>query len=149
MKQLGSNHRDRDNFHHIQRVSLFEQSESEYEPEFHDQYFSKPAQRFQLLLEFSDIPIGITTLDVIKDDRAITRGVSISKEFQGKGHGKALGKLVQEFAQSLGIKRLHVNADKNKIQYYESLGFKKDEWEKEDLNGIDASNIVQMTYILD
>lgn len=149
MKQLGSSHQDRENFHHIQRMSLFEQSESEYEPEFHDQYFSRPAQRFRLLLEFSHVPIGITTLDIIEDDRAITRSVAVSKEFQREGHGKALGKLVQEFARSLGVKRLHVNADKKKTGYYESLGFKEDEWGKEDLIGIDTSNIVQMTYILD
>lgn len=135
-------------FHEIQRVELFKQEVSEYTPEFHDNYFCKPAERSQLLLKFQGKSVGVTTLDIFDDMSAATRVVAIDNKFQGAGHGKVLGEMVREFARKKGVEMLCVNADPDKVGYYQSLGFEKENWDMSEFDDIPNPKAIQMTCSL-
>lgn len=123
-------------FHHIQRTALFRQEISDYEGDFHDKNFRRPANRSWLLLKWQGEAVGITTLDHFDDATAATRAVAIAEEFQGKGHGRALGLLTQEFAKSQGVKSLCVNAGDHAVDFYRRLGFEKETWDLNEYEGV-------------
>lgn len=132
-------------FHHIQRTALFRQEVSEYEREFNDTFFCRPANRSWLLLKWQGVAVGITTLDHFDDSTAATRAVAIADEFQGKGHGRALGLLTQEFARSQGVKSLCVNAGDHAVEFYRRLGFEKETWDLNEYEGVvNPEKIIQM-----
>lgn len=133
------------NFHEIQRTALFEQDVNEYDPHYHDACFQKPAQRSLLLLKWKGASVGVTTLDHFSDNSAATRGVAIATEFQGKGHGMALGKLTQEFARAEGVDTLCVNAGDHAVGYYQRLGFEKEIWNAKEYEGVsEPEKMIQM-----
>jgi len=124
-------------FHEIQRTALFEQGVDEYKPHYHDACFHRPAQRSLILLKWNGAALGVTTLDQFADNSAATRSVAIAKEFQGKGHGLALGQLTQQFAKTQGVSTLCVNAGDHAVDFYRRLGFEKETW---DLNEYEGSS---------
>lgn len=132
-------------FHEIQRTALFEQDAQEYDPYYHDTCFHKPAQRSLLLLKWKGASVGITTLDHFADNSAATRSVAIATEFQGNGHGLALGKLTQEFAKTKGVDTLCVNAGDHAVGFYRRLGFEKEMWNPKEYEGItEPETMIQM-----
>lgn len=136
-------------FHHVQRTALFRQSPAEYEPTFHDAYYFRPARRCQLLLKWNRLALGVTTLDEFQDSRAATRSVAVAEEFQGKGHGRTLLLLTQEFAKRRGIETLCVNAGADAVGFYRSLGFVEETWDATEFDGIESpQTMVQMTRCL-
>ena len=116
-------------FHEISRTALFNQNASEYEPESHDAYFSRPATRNNLLLKWHGKPVAITTLDNFENGVAATRGVAVASELQNQGHGRLLGILTQKFAKHCGITMLCVNAGYSATGFYKRLGFNEEIWE--------------------
>lgn len=133
-------------FHEIQRTALFNQAAADYDAQYHDRVFHRPAERFKLLLKCNDKATGITTLDVFPDGKAATRAVAIAEKMQGKGHGNALGKLVQQFARERGAQLLCVNAGDHAVGYYRSLGFVVETWDPNEYDGIsDPDTMIQMT----
>lgn len=125
-------------FHDIQRFSLFGHSPNDpYDPHYHDTCgiddMSKFFTRKLLLLKVNDQAIGITTLDVCNDGSAVTRGVAIREGQRGKGHGRALGNLLEQFARANGLSALHVNADPEKTGYYKKLGYRSHVWSVDEL----------------
>lgn len=96
------------------------------------------------MLKKGSEPIGITTLDIVDKGIAVTRSVAINKDFQGQGHGKILGKMVQDFAKTKGIEKLCVNADSEKTSYYESLGFHIEDWDLSEFSNVPNPRSTQM-----
>ena len=103
-----------------------------YDPVYHDgnglDSYGGTVSRAALLLKFNGAAVGITTLDMLPDGRAIMRGVGVRKGDRGKGHGAALGRLVEDYARVHGSTKLVVNADPAKCGYYEKLGFSNEVW---------------------
>ncbi len=95
-------------------------------------------------MRFNDRAVGVTTLDVINVEMGISRSVAVTEHEQGNGHGKVLGKLVQQFARNLGLIKICVNADSEKTGYYLSLGFSPEDWDSKEM----APGILQMKYDL-
>lgn len=132
-------------FHEIQRTALFHQAVEEYNPQYNDACFHRPAKRSLLLLKWQGEAVGITTLDQFSDASAATRAVAIGEEFQGAGHGRALGLLTQEFAKALGVKTLCVNAGDHAVDFYRKLGFEKEIWDENEYDGvINPGTMIQM-----
>jgi GNAT superfamily N-acetyltransferase len=133
-------------FHEIQRTVLFNQVASEYRAEFHDRYFHRAAERFQLLLKWNGNPTGVTTLDIFPDGTAATRGVAIAEAMQSQGHGRALGELMQQFAIAHGAEVLCVNSGRDAVGFYRSIGFVNEVWDPREFEGIaDTESMIQMT----
>lgn len=101
-----------------------------------------------LLLLLNNTPIGTTRLDDFTDGHGVVRLVAISDVFQRRGHGRQLSSLVEEFARSLGIKTLYVNAAPEALGFYKKLGWEFYEWDADELTGI-AGDCRQMRKILD
>ena len=141
-------------FHDIQRYSLFElREEDHYDPDYHDSggsfSINPPSSRLSLMLKHEGRAVGITTLDLWPDNRAVMRGVAIRQDARGLGHGRALGSLVATFAHAQGVGELMVNADPAKVGYYQRLGFTTETWSDSELElwrngGVNSTVPVQM-----
>lgn len=132
-------------FHRVRRTALFQQSVSEYTPHYHDALYHRSAQRHQLLLKWKGVAVGVTTLDRFPDGTAATRAVAIADEFQGQGHGRALGILTQEFAKLQGTTSLCVNAGAHTVGFYASLGFERKMWDRNEYDeGTSPETVIQM-----
>lgn len=102
---------------------------------------------FPLLLTLNGHGIATTRLDLRDDGTAVIRLVAVSKANQGKGHGRVLAKLVDDFARLKGVKKLLVNADPSALGYYEKLSYVREDWDPSELVGISSSSI-QMSKTL-
>jgi N-acetylglutamate synthase-like GNAT family acetyltransferase len=101
-----------------------------------------------LLLLLNNIPIVTTRLDDFNDGCGVVRLVAISDDFQKSGHGRQLSFLVEEYARSLGIKTLYVNAAPEDLGFYKKLAWEFYEWDADELIGI-AEDCRQMRKNLD
>eukprot|EP00842_Homolaphlyctis_polyrhiza_P001635 jgi/Hompol1/2472/HPOL_000091-RA len=62
------------------------------------------------------------------DDHASGLGrLCLLPEYRGKGLGKAFVDTLHEYARSIGVKRLHLHSQMDKIQFYEHCGYKIDD----------------------
>jgi len=128
--------------HSIRRSVLFE---SGIMPFIYDE--NRPEDRhpdnipYLLLLDSS--PIGVVRLD--KDGRTgIVRLVGIALDRQRQGHGRALGKLIEEEAVRAGIVELRLNAHEGAIGFYEKTGWAEHTWDVDELSHL-APGDIQMT----
>ncbi len=96
-----------------------------------------------LLLKFNNYAYVTTRLDNRKDGTGIVRQVAIIRSEQGKGHGRILSRLVDEYAQSLGINILLVNSAPESVGYYEHTGWVPFLWDKRELSEI-SEGCIQM-----
>jgi N-acetylglutamate synthase-like GNAT family acetyltransferase len=96
-----------------------------------------------LLLKLDARPIGTTRLDNLEDGRGIVRLVAIAADLQRQGHGRVLSRLVDDYAQRLGISTLLVNAAPDATGYYEKMGWHACIWDEVELTGV-ASGAKQM-----
>lgn len=129
-------------YHEIRRTILFEDRgrigiynenhPDEFDPNNHP-----------LLLKFNDYAYGTTRLDDRKDGAGIVRQVAIIESEQGKGHGRVLSQLVDEYARSLNMAVLFVNAAPEAVGYYECTGWISFLWDKSELADISVG-CVQM-----
>ncbi len=60
----------------------------------------------------------------------------ISTDVQGRGDGRALSALVEDYARNLGITLLFVKAALEAIGYYEKMGWESYVWNEAELVGI-------------
>ncbi len=129
-------------YHDIRRAVLFEGRHSDiiYDDSHEDEYLPG---HYPLLLKFNGNAIGTTRLDDFRDGTGAIRLVAIVESEQNKGHGRVLSRLVDDFARSIGIHTLLVNAAPEALGYYESVGWSAHDWNPEELTGI-ASQCVQM-----
>ena len=70
--------------------------------------------------------------------------VAVTKDEQGKGHGKRLYGLMEEYASKRGAKKLQVNAVPEAVGYYIKMGFSEEIWNADELQGT-AKDCTQMT----
>lgn len=95
------------------------------------------------LLKLDGRPIGTTRLDVRADGTAVFRLVAITAAEQGKGHGRAMGLMVEVRARALGAKVLLVNAADTAVGFYYATGWRDFEWDASELVSI-AAGATQM-----
>ena len=132
-------------YHKIREAELFQgRSGKKYNPNNPDEHLSN---NFPLLLKLNGRGIGTTRLDVREDGTAVVRLVAITKNEQGKGHGRVLQERVEQLAREKGAKRLLTNAAPEAIGFYEKLGFVRDSWDPSELTGI-AETCIQMSKTL-
>lgn len=79
---------------------------------------------------------------------AALRRVAACKKFQGQGHGRVLGTLVEEFAKQYGVDKVCLNADKEAAGYYASLGFKPELWSREEYESCRDSRVMLIQIVI-
>lgn len=128
--------------HDIRRAVLFEgrHSDAVYDANHPDDR-ARGNQPF--LLMAGNRPVGVVCLDDQGDGTGIVRLVAVIAEDQRRGHGRALDRLVAEFARSRGMTTLYVNAAPDAVGYYEKTGWTRHLWDQSELHGI-AEACVQM-----
>lgn len=132
-------------YHTIRREVLWEaRGRTGYNDRDRDEYI--PANH-PLLLKLHRRPIGTTRLDDFGNGTGAVRLVAIVGDLQMRGHGRKLGELVEDYARSLGMTMLFVNAAPEAVGYYEKLGWHRFMWDETEPSGI-ASDAIQMTKSL-
>ena len=132
-------------YHTIRREVLWQaRGRTGYDDKHRDEYL--PANH-PLLLKLDGRPIGTARLDDFGGGMGAVRLVAIVADLQRRGHGRKLAELVEDYARSLGITRLFVNAAPEAVGYYEKLGWQRFTRDETELSGI-ASGAVQMTKSL-
>lgn len=99
------------------------------------------------LLICDGAPVGVARLD-LRGDIAVVRLVAIIEAEQRRGHGRALGELLDGEARRRGVKNLRVNAAADAVSYYEKTGWVRADWDASERRGL-AAGAVQMTKRLD
>lgn len=121
---------DWSNYHRIRRTVLFEARGrvgiyDENRPEEHrDEHPS-------LLLFYKDAPVGTARLDCDTEGIGIVSLVAIDQRAQGAGHGRILISLVEDRVRTFGIKVLEVNSAPDAVVFYQRVGFKLIDGERE------------------
>lgn len=121
-------------YHAIRRQELFEARGryGVYDP-------NRPDERLpgmhHYLLKAEGRPVGTTRLDLREDGSCIFRLVAITASEQGKGHGRTLGRMVEDKARAHGAHTAHVNAALTAVGYYEATGWQRHVWDAAELAG--------------
>jgi len=101
-------------------------------------------QPFLLMLDGA--PIGVVRLDD-RGSEGVVRLVAIVPELQARGHGRVLGRLVEEEARRRGMQRLMLNAFIGSIGFYEKMGWHAEVWDAAESTEY-AGRSMQMTKSL-
>lgn len=99
-------------------------------------------------MQLDGAPIGTTRLDVRDDGTAIFRLVAITASEQGRGHGRAMGQLVEERARGFGVRTLFVNAADTAVGFYHATGWRDYVWDQAELDSF-AKGCTQMRKAID
>jgi GNAT superfamily N-acetyltransferase len=131
--------------HAIRREVLFapERHQTQYDENHAD---DRAPANTPYLLVLDGKPVGVARLDA-HGDFGIIRLVAISKAEQGRGHGRALERLIEEQARNRGIRTLRLNSAPDAVGFYEKASWRRALWDPSELTGI-ASNCVQMEKAL-
>ncbi|WP_245419745.1 GNAT family N-acetyltransferase [Phyllobacterium salinisoli] len=92
-------------------------------------------------------PVGVVRLD-LRGEIAIVRLVAIADEEQGKGHGRKLDRLIEAEARRRHVRQLRLNAAPAALGYYEKMGWRRANWDPDELVGL-AENCIQMSKELE
>lgn len=133
-------------YHAIRRQELFEAKGRHgiYNPNFPGEYL--PGMH-PYLLKLNGQPLGTTRLDIRDDGTCVFRLVAITALEQGRGHGRVLGRLVEERGRAFGAHTGLVNAAPTAVGYYEKTGWHRHVWDEAELVSI-ASDCIQMRKAL-
>ena len=74
------------------------------------------------LLYYNHEPAGAGRFRVVNDYGKAER-ICVIKEFRGTGAGKAIMDKVEDYAKSLGLNQLKLNAQTHAIPFYSKLGY--------------------------
>ena len=129
-------------YHRIRREELFEARGRHgiYNPHHPDEGL---LNHFPLLLKCNGAAVATVRLDVQENGVTIVRLVAVKRSEQSKGHGRVLGKHIEDFVRKKGIKKLVVNAAPDAVGYYERLGFSREIWDRAELKRM-LVDVVQM-----
>lgn len=127
--------------HAIRRAALFTADRGVVYNERHPHDLNPANQCFVLV--FDGQPLGVVRLDPRGSNEAVVRLVGILPAAQGRGHGRALGALVEAEARRRGVSRLVLNARDGAVGFYEKSGWHAEVWDAAELAG-SASTCVQM-----
>ena len=125
-------------YNNIRKEELF--ADIDYENNHPDE---KIPDNYPLLLKLDNKALATVRVD-IRENIAILRLLAVTKSEQYKGHGKQLLLHIEEFVKKHDVTKLAVNSDSKAVGYYQKIGFKKEMWDKNELQGI-AEDCVQMT----
>lgn len=128
--------------HDIRRATLFTPDRGVAYDEHHPHDLNPANQCF--LLMFDGRPIGVVRLDPRGADAMVVRLVGILPDLQRRGHGRALGRLVETEARRRGARRLMLNARDTAVGFYEKTGWSAEVWDASELAG-GAAHCLQMT----
>jgi GNAT superfamily N-acetyltransferase len=81
-----------------------------------------------LLFVVDGRPVGTIRIDV---DRSVAwfRLITISDEVQGRGYGRRMLEMAEDFARSHGCRTVRCNVEPDALGFYERLGFRSaGEW---------------------
>jgi len=133
-------------FHAIRRVELFEaKGRFGIYDDQHPYDYADFAQPF--LLKRDGRALGTTRLDLFGNGRAAIRLVAVTKDEQGRGHGRVMERMVSERARVQGVHTLLVNAAADAVGFYEKTGWERFDWDSEELVDI-AVSCIQMRKLL-
>ena len=111
-------------FHAIRRKVLFEnRGKGETYDENHPDD-SKPGNH-PLVLFYRGVVIGVIRVEV-RENAAWFRRVAIREDVQRHGHGRALLRLGERFAQDHGCSEVRSNAAVEAVEFYERCGYGRD-----------------------
>ena len=129
-------------YHTIRRQELFKARGRIYDP-------NRPDERLpgmhHLLLKGEGQPLATTRLDIRDDGTCVFRLVAVTASEQGKGHGRVLGRMVEDKARAHGAHTAYVNAAPTAIGYYEATGWQRHIWDEAELA---SSECIQMRKAL-
>lgn len=132
-------------YHSIRRDVLWKaRGRNNYNDKHPDEYL--PGNH-PLLLKLEGHAVGTTRLDDFRNGTGAVRLVAIRRNVQRQGHGIKLAAMVEDFASSLGLQTLFVNAAPDAVGYYRKMGWEFFTWDPVELSGI-ASDCVQMKKML-
>jgi N-acetylglutamate synthase-like GNAT family acetyltransferase len=121
-------------YHSLRRKVLWEgRGLANYDESHPDEY--KPTNH-SLLLKGDGRTIGSVRLDDFGNGTGAVRLVAIAADLQRRGHGRVLSSYVEDYARTLGMKTLYVNAAPEAVGFYDKLGWIPDIWDQEELAGI-------------
>ena len=92
-----------------------------------------------LLLWLDNRPIGAIRIDMLDEGRAGLRLVAIDPAHHGRGHGRQLLQLAEDFARDAGCTRTVVYSTQDAAGFYAKAGYSEDDWDD-----IYVAGIVQM-----
>jgi GNAT superfamily N-acetyltransferase len=94
---------------------------------------------YALLLFQDDEAIGSIRIDITKSGEAGLRLVAIHPNLQGRGCGRVLLRLAEDFARSRGCSRTVLYSTPEAVGFYSKAGYAEEDWDD-----IYISGIVQM-----
>lgn len=108
-------------YHAIRRSSLWEERGlTGYDD-------ARPEERLpnhhSLLLKLDGEGIGTTRLDDLGDQTGIVRLVAVTARQRGRGHGRVLSAMVEDYARKLGLHTLFVSAVLDAEGFYSATGW--------------------------
>jgi GNAT superfamily N-acetyltransferase len=108
-------------YHAIRRHVLFEQRGrgAEYDPNHPDEHRSG---HHPLVFWHADAPVAVIRID-IDNEIAIFRRVAVQEDLQGRGFGRRMLTLAEEFARRHGCSRVDSHVDPGAVGFYERCGF--------------------------
>lgn len=132
-------------FHDIRHAELFAGRGIEYNPKHPDDW---NINRKRLVFYLNKKVIGVATLDLLPSpiiETAALRLVAITRNEQGKGHGRVLMQKIEEFARRHDTQLLLLNARLATVIFYEKLGYQLCEWRD---NKRESSGVRPMAKLL-
>lgn len=132
-------------YHLIRREVLWEQRHQyDYDASRPEEY---DPSNHPMLFKVDGCAIGTARIDMLDHGHAIVRLVAITTFLQQQGLGRAMFSLVENYASSLGVVSLFVNASPESVGFYEKLGWHRYIWDKEEDAGV-AAECTQMRKCL-
>jgi GNAT superfamily N-acetyltransferase len=112
-------------YHDIRRQVLFE-ARGQFGVYQDDRPDERAPGNHPKLLLYRGEPIGVVRIDV-DATTALCRRVAIRMDVQGRGHGRVLLSLVQQFARDKGCVRLAAHVAPDAVEFYQRCGFTVDD----------------------
>jgi GNAT superfamily N-acetyltransferase len=122
---------DWDTYHRIRRDVLLEAQKYAIE-----QADERAPGHHPLLLWLGDRPIGAIRVDILDTERAGLRLVAIDPAHHGRGHGRKLLQLAEDFARGAGCTRTVVYATQDAAGFYAKAGYDEEDWDDSYVAGI-------------
>ncbi len=122
---------DWDVYHRIRRDVLLEAQK--YALEHADDH---APGHYALLLCLDDQPIGSIRIDITASGEAGLRLVAIHPSLQGRGCGRVLLQLAEDFAREHGCSRTVLYATPEAVGFYTKTGYAEEDWDDVYISGI-------------
>jgi GNAT superfamily N-acetyltransferase len=110
-------------YHHIRRSELFDRRGRG--PQYNEHHPDEAASgNYPLLLFRDSVPIGAIRVDT-GQPLVLFRMVSVRRDIQGSGAGRAMLHLAEVFARNAGAERVGLYSAPEAVGFYERCGFNR------------------------